>query len=286
MIRNEQLIGDGADVESACRCLGVSRSGYARWLKRDLQDAASAKDADIKNSIHDVAARFPRYGYRRVTKALHRDGEMVNHKHVLRIMREEDLLCRKKSFRVQTTDSNHQLRTYPNLAKDLALTDVNQLWVSDITYIQLPKGFAYLAVIMDVFSRKCIGWALGRNIDRQLVIAALERALKHRSDSNISGLVHHSDRGVQYACEEYVKRLRENRIMVSMGRKGNPYDNAFAESFIKTLKYEEAYLTEYESFNDAYEGLDAFIKAYNEERLHSSIGYATPNEFESINKVA
>ena len=196
-------------------------------------------------------------------------------------MRQEKLLCQRKLFHPRTTNSDHALKTYPNLAKHIKPTAVNQLWVSDITYIQLPKGFAYLAIIMDIYSRKCVGWALSRNINRWLVIIALDQALKNRKDADISKLVHHSDRGVQYACREYVKRLTENKITISMSRKGNPYDNAFAESFIKTLKYEEAYLTEYESFNDAYEGPNAFIKTYNEERLHSSIGYTTPNEFEN-----
>ena len=286
MIENERRLCGKVDVKAACRCLGVSRSGYAKWRKRNKAKASDTRETSLKNAIHDVAARFPRYGYRRITKALHRNGEKVNHKRVQRIMRQESLLCKKRLFRPQTTDSNHSLMTYPNLAKGLKPTDVNQLWVSDITYIQLPKGFAYLAIIIDTYSRKCVGWALSRNINRELVITALDRALENRKDTDLSKIVHHSDRGVQYACREYVKQLTENKITISMSRKGNPYDNAFAESFIKTLKYEEAYLTEYESFNDAYEGLNAFIRTYNNERLHSSIGYMTPNEFETINKVA
>ncbi len=196
-------------------------------------------------------------------------------------MREDSLLCVKRLFRPVTTDSNHRLRVYPNLAKDLEVTGLNQLWVADITYIRLVSEFVYLAVVIDVFSRKCIGWELDRNIDTQLTLNALNKALADRKDMDLSGLVHHSDQGVQYAANDYVDRLKENRIRISMGRKGNPYDNAFAESFIKTLKYEEVYLSEYETFNEAHTNIKRFIEeVYNEKRLHSSIGYLPPNEYE------
>jgi transposase InsO family protein len=184
-------------------------------------------------------------------------------------------------FRPQTTDSNHNLRTYPNLAKDMKVTDLNQLWVADITYIRLMNDFIYLAVLMDVFSRKCIGWELDRYIDTTLALNALGMALSNRNGMGLSGLVHHSDQGVQYASNDYIDLLNENNIQPSMSRKGNPYDNAFAESFIKTLKYNEVYLKEYETFDEAYQNIQQFIEeVYNQKRIHSSIGYKTPNEYE------
>jgi transposase InsO family protein len=196
-------------------------------------------------------------------------------------MREDNLLClRKRSF-VGTTDSNHSFPVYPNLAKDKVVTDINQLWVSDITYIRLLSEFVYLAVILDVFSRKCIGWELDRFLDTRLTLNALHKALDARWTPELKGLVHHSDQGVQYASSEYINCLKEHNIHVSMCRKGNPFENAFAESFIKTLKWEEVYLFEYETFNEAYIRIHNFIEdVYNEKRIHSSIEYLTPNEFE------
>jgi len=235
---------------------------------------------DLRNEIQEIAVEFPGYGYRRITRELRRRGYDV-HKPVLRIMGEDNLLCIKKKFTPRTTDSDHALQIYPNLAKDMEVTAINQLWVADITYIRLDREFVYLAVILDVFSRKCVGWELSRDIDTQLTLNALNKALSNRSGIDLSGLVHHSDRGVQYAANDYINQLNKNDIRISMGRKGNPYDNAFAESFIKTLKYEEVYLKEYESFDDAYMNIEEFIEVlYNEKRLHSSIGYLTPNEFE------
>jgi len=196
-------------------------------------------------------------------------------------MGEDNLLCLKKRFRPQTTDSDHNLRVYPNLAKHMEVTAVNQLWVADITYVRLAAEFVYLAVVLDAFSRRCVGWQLSRSIDTQLVLDALDRALVNREGVDLSGLVHHSDQGVQYASGGYVRRLIDHGVQVSMSRKGNPYDNAYAESFIKTLKYEEVYLKEYDSFNDAHNNISEFIEAvYNEKRIHSSIGYKTPNEYE------
>jgi transposase InsO family protein len=196
-------------------------------------------------------------------------------------MREDNLLCVKRLFGPRTTDSNHGFCVYPNLAKDLEVTGFNQLWVADITYIRLTNEFIYLAVIIDLFSRKCVGWELERNIDTQLTLNALDMALSKRGGTRLSGLVHHSDRGVQYAANDYIDRLKENGIRISMSRKGNPYDNAFAESFIKTVKYEEVYLREYESYDEAKRNIKKFIEeVYNEKRIHSSIGYLTPEEFE------
>ena len=196
-------------------------------------------------------------------------------------MREDNLLCMKKRFRLQTTDSNHSEKIYLNLAKDLIVTDINQLWVADITYIQLLREFVFLAVIIDVFSRRCIGWELSRYIDTQLTLNALYNAFKTRRANDLTGLIHHSDQGVQYASQEYVDCLKEHGIKISMSRRGNPYDNAFAESFIKTLKCEEVYLNEYGTFKDALQNIERFIEeVYNSKRLHSSIGYKSPVDFE------
>jgi transposase InsO family protein len=204
---------------------------------------------------------------------------MVNSKRVLRIMREDNLLCHRRKKFVRTTDSDHGLRVYPNLAKDLVLTGVNQLWVADITYIRLLLEFVYLAVILDAFSRRVIGWALGRTLEAGLTVAALKLAIARGRVQ--PGLVHHSDRGSQYASTEYIDLLTEHDVLISMSRRGNPYDNAKAESFFKTLKYEEVYRTEYRDFEDAHRQIRKFIESvYNQERLHSALGYRPPVEFE------
>lgn len=196
-------------------------------------------------------------------------------------MKEDNLLCVKKRFKLQTTDSNHGEKIYPNLARYLKITGINQLWVADITYIQLSKEFVFLAVIIDVFSRRCIGWELSRHIDTDLTLNALRNAFRTRKGNDLNILIHHSDQGVQYASKEHVDCLKRHGILVSMSRKGNPYDNAFAESFIKTLKCEEVYLNEYGTFNDALTNIDRFIEeVYNSKRLHSSIGYKSPINFE------
>ena len=180
-----------------------------------------------------------------------------------------------------TTDSDHNYNIYPNLIKGIEVTGLNQVWVGDITYVQLLQGFVYLAAIIDIFSRKCIGWALGRNIDTLLVLEALNMAIRNRKHLGLNGLIHHSDRGVQYASNEYVDLLVQNGIRISMSASGNPYDNAFAESFNKTIKVEEVYINEYETFEDALKNIKHFIEVvYNKKRLHSSIGYVPPEEFE------
>ena len=262
-----------------CASLGVSRDGYRKWAQRGVSQPKS--DVGLRDEMEKIAVAFPRYGYRRMTIALQRKGFPVNHKRVLRLMRENSLLCAKRLFRPLTTNSNHNFRVYPNLAKGLGVTGLNQLWVADITYVHLLMDFVYLAVINDVFSRRCVGWWLDRNIDTLLPLNALNMALRERQSMDLSGLIHHSDQGSQYASDEYVARLKEFGIRISMSRRGNPYDNAFAESFIKTLKYEEVYLNEYESFDDAHINIKRFIEdVYNKKRLHSSIGYKTPDEFE------
>jgi transposase InsO family protein len=272
--------------EKACKAFEVSKQSFYKWKNREpLPDS----DRCILGSIRQIALEFPKYGYRRITKALHRQGEKVNHKRVYHIMKENNLLVRRKKFRPITTQSSHGLKVYPNLAKNLMVEKLNRLWVSDITYIYLPLGFAYLAAILDIFSRKCVGWCFGKNIDTQLTLDALDMAIESRQHLGFSELIHHSDRGVQYASQMYIDRLKEFGISVSMSGKGNAYDNAFAESFIKTLKVEEVYIKEYRTFEDAFANIKHFIElVYNEKRLHSSIGYVPPAEFEAeiLNKSA
>ena len=259
----------------ACEALGVSRSWYDAWLNH-----APEPPDPLVHKIR-IIAKQPRYGYRRVTAALLRKGIVVNHKRVLALMRENGLLCKRKRFKVVTTDSKHDLQVYLNLAKEMTLTGLNQLWVADITYVQLPRGFAYLAVVLDAFSRKVLGWQLSRTIDAQLCLDALRMAFAERKGSNIAGLVHHSDQGIQYASNEYTQALKDRGLIISMSRRGNPYDNAEMESFNKTLKVEEVYLSEYESFFDAKKNIKKFIEVvYNNKRLHSSLGYLPPAEFE------
>lgn len=256
---------------------GVSRASYYRWLAQRRTECPV--EMELRDAVQKIALAFPSYGYRRITADLQRGGWEVNHKRVLRLMREDNLLCiRHKAF-VVTTDSRHDLPVYPNLAHQVKPTAVNQLWVADITYIRLRKEFVFLSVLLDAFSRRVIGWALGRSLEAELALSALRMALRQRQPA--LGLVHHSDRGVQYAAREYTDLLKENGIRISMSRRGNPYDNAACESFLKTLKYEEVYRTEYRDFADAYAGIGEFLeRVYNEQRLHSTLGYVPPAEFE------
>jgi len=234
---------------------------------------------EIRDEMQKIAVEFPAYGYRRMTAELRKRGFDINHKRVLRMMREDNLLCvRRRKFMV-TTDSCHNLPVYPNLAGGMSPTGINQLWVADITYIRLQTEFVYLAVVLDAFSRRVIGWALGRTLEAELAVVALRMALLERQPP--TGLVHHSDRGVQYASQEYTALLKEHQAQISMSRKGNPYDNAACESFMKTLKYEEVYRNEYRDYQEACSCIGDFLeRVYNQKRLHSALGYLPPAEFE------
>ena len=256
----------------------LSRSTYY-YRPQGASATKRQADADVRDRIEEIALKFPRYGYRRMTAQLRREGWSVNHKRVLRVMRESDLLVRSRRKAVFTTDSDHGFAIYPNLYRDAIPSGINQVWVADLTYIRLLWEFVYLAVILDAFSRRVVGWSLSRSLEARMAVAALRAALEDRRPP--PGCLHHSDRGVQYACGEYVSLLTDAGFQISMSRRGNPYDNAQAESFFKTLKCEEVYLTEYRNFEEAADSIGAFIdEVYNRERLHSALGYASPMEFE------
>jgi transposase InsO family protein len=258
--------------------VGLSRSTIWRQLR--APSTSKEDELELRSQIQTIALEMRAYGYRPFTAELHRRGAKVNHKRVLRLLREDNLLCLRQRAFVRTTDSRHHLRVYPNLARALVLSNINQLWVADITYIRLLREFIYLAVLLDAFSRRCIGWAISRHIDTQLTLAALQMALNTRTIH--AELIHHSDQGVQYAAADYVAVLHEHKIEISMSRTGNPYDNAKAERFMRTLKYEEIYMNDYETLAEVRTSIEHFIEAvYNRKRLHSAIGYRPPAEFEA-----
>lgn len=269
-------LGGGLSVRQRCAALGFSRATYYR---RRQPRERSRHDEALCRQLQRLAGEWPAYGYRRLTHALRRQGLKVNSKRVLRLMREEHLLRRHRKRSVRTTNSQHGLPTYPNLLPTAPLTGLDQVWQADITYIRLPREFVYLAVILDAFSRCCIGWALERSLTTEVALGALRMALAARPWS--AGVIHHSDQGVQYASIAYTETLRAAGLRISMSRRGNPYDNAKAESFFKTLKYEEVYLWEYENLADARQRIGEFLDdVYNRKRLHSALGYRPPVEFE------
>ena len=265
-------------LKELCELFGVSRSWYYDKPKAERR---AMEDVALRDAIERIVLEFPGYGYRRVAEALRRERWIVNHKRVLRVMRKESLLCQLKRRFKPTTDSSHPFRTYPNLIKDASVYGSDRAWLSDITYVRLPTSFCYLASIIDDYSRYCVGWALSRWIDTRLTLCALEIALEMRRPAR--GLIHHSDQGVQYASSEYVTRLESAGARISMAAVGNPYENAKAESFFRTLKMEEVYLKDYRTFEEAQQNIGEFIEeeVYNKKRLHSSLGYLPPVEFEA-----
>jgi putative transposase len=269
--------GRGLTVERMVRLARVNRASYYRFDENAEPDADS--DMKLRDAIQRIALEWPSYGRRRITRELRRRGWPVNPKRVYRLMREDNLLCVRRRKFVVTTDSKHGRKVYPNLARQIVLTDIDQLWVADMTYIRLREEFVFLAVMLDAYSRRVIGWALDRNMEDDLTLSALRMALSRRVVA--PGLVHHSDRGSQYASGDYTDLLKQNGIEISMSRKGNPWDNAACESFMKTLKYEEVHRNEYRDLIEARSAIREFLeKIYNQKRLHSALGYVPPMEFE------
>lgn len=263
--------------------MGLSMSTYYHDPKKTRAEQEE-EDADIRGKIEQLRVVHKRAGYRPLLHHLKRNGINIGETKLRRILKKFELQIKPKRQFVATTDSNHDYLVYPNLLEEMTIDDVNQVWTADITYIRIANGFVYLAVILDLCSRKVIGFSISKRIDRTLTISALEMAIQRRKP--LRGVIHHSDRGVQYLCDDYVELLQKHGFHVSCSRKGNPYDNAWTESFMKTLKYEEIYMGNYETYLDVVENLPHFIEEiYNKKRLHSSLGYVPPEEFEELLKM-
>lgn len=271
-------------VERACAVLGIGRSSYYRYQAPPRTPTPAPEAVRLREAVERIVLAFPGYGYRRVTAQLQREGFRVNHKRVLRVMRQESLLCALQRRWVKTTDSQHGLRVYPNLLPEAGwrqLTGLNQAWVADLTYIRLPAGFCYLAALLDAFSRRVVGWCLSDRLDATVTVKALEQAVAGRQPP--AGWIHHSDQGVQYACRDYVERLEAAQAQISMATKGTPRENAQAESFFRILKGEEVYLQDYQSLQEAEASIGRFLdEVYDQKRLHSALGYRPPCEYEQL----
>lgn len=258
--------------------MGLSMSTYYHDPKK-TRAIQEEEDADIRGKIEQIRVELKGAGYRPLLRHLQQSGITIGERKLRRILKKFDLQIRPKRKFVATTDSNHDYLVYPNLLEEMTIDGINQVWTADITYIRIANGFVYLAVVLDLFSRKVIGYSISKRIDRDLTISALKMALLRRRP--LPGVIHHSDRGVQYLCDDYVQLLADKGFHISCSRKGNPYDNAWTESFMKTLKYEEIYMGHYETYLDVVENLPHFIEEiYNKKRLHSSLGYVAPEKFE------